>query len=379
MSRLWLLAFSAVVSLILDSAICSTCRTATDSPVVLEAGARLAPEAEPPGDSEIGNVYAATLTNELAAAVAGVRPLVYVPNTRDASVDVIDPATLTVVDHFDVGTIPHHVTPSWDLRLLYVCNTQEDSLTVIDVRTAKPVATVPVVDPYNLYFTPDGTRAIVVAERFNRIDVRDPHTWALLGSVPIPGNGPDHLDFTADGRELLISTEFDGNLYRVDPYGLRVTGRLHLGGLPVDVRVSPDGSVFYVANQGRHGVSVVDPVEMREIEFLPTGRGAHGLVVSRDARSLYVSNRLAGSISIIELAARRVTATWQVGGSPDMLQVSPDGSQLWTAHRYHHAVIVIDTASGKVLHRIRVGRGPHGLTYFPQPGRFSLGHNGVYR
>ncbi len=379
MSRLWLLALSAVL-LVSGSTICRTCpQEATRSPAVHSSGVWLTREAGPARPSETGNVYAATLPSELPPAVAGIRPLVYVPNTRDRSVDVIDPATMTVVDHFKVGRIPHHVTPSWDLRLLYVDNTQGDSLTVVDARTAKPVATIPVVDPYNLYFTPDGTRALVVAERFNRIDIRDPHTWALLGSIPIPGNGPDHLDFTADGRELLISTEFDGNLYRVDPYALRVTGQLHVGGLPVDVRLSPDGSVFYVANQGRHGVSVIDATQLREIEFVPTGRGAHGLAVSRDGRSLYVSNRLAGSISVIDLSTRRVTATWNVGGSPDMLQVSPDGSQLWTAHRYHHAVIVIDTATGNVLHRIKVGRGPHGLTYFPQPGRFSLGHNGVYR
>jgi YVTN family beta-propeller protein len=124
---------------------------------------------------------------------------------------------------------------------------------------------------------------------------------------------------------------------------------------------------------------VVDPVAMKELAFLPTGSGAHGLFASRDAKSLYVSNRLAGSISVIDFATRQITATWKVGGSPDMIQLSPDGTQLWVSGRFSGAVYVVDTATGAVLKTIKVGREPHGLTYFPQPGRFSIGHNGVYR
>ena len=118
---------------------------------------------------------------------------------------------------------------------------------------------------------------------------------------------------------------------------------------------------------------------MEEIGFLPTGKGAHGLNVSRDATLLYVSNRLGGSISVIDLATRQVAATWQVGGSPDMMQVSADGRQLWVSNRFHGSVTVIDTGSGDVIKTIPTGAGAHGLTLFPQPGRFSVGHNGVYR
>jgi YVTN family beta-propeller protein len=103
------------------------------------------------------------------------------------------------------------------------------------------------------------------------------------------------------------------------------------------------------------------------------------MAISRDTRALYVSNRLAGTISVIDFEAVGVATTWWTGGSPDMLQVSPDGQQLWASNRYHGTVSVVDTNSGQMLHSIRTGAGPHGLTYFPQPGRYSLGHNGVYR
>jgi YVTN family beta-propeller protein len=325
------------------------------------------------------NVYRATQAGVLSPAVAGIPQRVYVPNSATGTVDVIDPATYKVIAHYWVGAVPHHVAPAWDLSRLYVDTEGSWSLSVIDPRSGTVVQRIEVPDPYNLYFTPDGTRAIVVAERLRRLDFRDPHTFQLIRSVPIPWSGVDHLDFSADGSYLLASTEYAGTLVKVDTVAMQVTGFVQVGGLPVDVRLSPDGAVFYVANQGRQGVSIIDPIAMKEIDFLKTGRGAHGLAVSRDTTSLYVTNRLEGTISVIDFASRTVVATWRIGGSPDMVQLTPDGSQLWTTGRFDGAVYVVDTTSGKLLHTIRVGGEPHGLTYFPNAGRFSLGHNGVYR
>jgi YVTN family beta-propeller protein len=120
---------------------------------------------------------------------------------------------------------------------------------------------------------------------------------------------------------------------------------------------------------------------MKVIKFIPTGKGAHGLYVSRDTKSLYVSNRLEGSISVISFATRKVVAKWWIpgGGSPDMLQLNPDGTRLWASGRYNATVYVFDTTTGKVVAKIPVGTQDHGLTYFPNVGAHSLGHNGVYR
>jgi YVTN family beta-propeller protein len=344
------------------------------TPVAAGGGAAVPEKAAPPF-----NVYQATIAPTLSKAVADVPARVYVPNSDAHTVSVIDPATFEVVDRFRVGTVPHHVTPSYDLSKLYVNNTSGNTLSVIDPRTGKVVETLPIIDPYNLYFTPDGKKAIVVAERLKRLDYRDPHSWELIKSVSVPWAGVDHLDFSADGRYLLASCEFSGQVVKVDNETMEVVGRAEVGSLPIDVKVSPDGSVFFVANQGRHGVSVVDPESMTEIAFLPTGTGAHGLNYSRDTTRLFVSNRLAGSISVIDVARRVVIDTWKVGGSPDMLQVTPDGSQLWVSNRYHGSVSVIDASAGHVIKTIPTGAGAHGISFFPQPGRFNVGHNGVYR
>ena len=329
--------------------------------------------------SPAAGVYVHTGPADLSRAVAGVPTRVYVPNSESNSVDVIDPVTFKVIDHFAVDRVPQHIAPSWDLKTLYVTNNNGNSLTPVDPLTGKPGKPIPVDDPYNLYFTPDGAHAIVVAEGLHRLDLRDRHTWALQKSIPASCDGIDHGDFTADGHQMLLSCEFSGQLMRLDLTRMEFTGTIDVGGAPVDVRLSPDGSVFLVANQQRNGVSVIDPAQMKEIQFIPAGKGTHGLYPSRDATVFYASNRLDGSISVIDPATRTVTATWKFGGSPDMGGVSTDGTQLWLSGRYSQSVYVLDTSTGKLLHRIRVGKGPHGLCLFPQPGRYSMGHTGNFR
>ena len=358
---------------------------ATDTTPVDTEPARLLPAADAQPASlpaAATNVYANTMSGVVSCPLCELRPRVYVPNSKAGTVDVIDPLTLKVIDHFRVGNIPHHIAPAWDLSALYVDNEGSSSLTVIDVHTGRPTGTISIPFPYNLYFTPDGSKAIDVVERFQRIEFRDPHNgWKLLKSVGIPWPGADHLDFSADGSYLMISTEYSGVVAKVDTVNMRLVDYVKVGGLPIDVKLSPDGRFFYVTNQGRMGVSIIDPVAMKEIQFIPTGRGAHGLQVSRDTRSLYVSNRLEGSVSVIDFATGTVVAKWLIpgGGSPDMLQLNPDGTQLWASGRYDATVYVMSTLTGQLIAKIKVGAEDHGLTYFPNVGLHSLGHNGVYR
>ena len=248
-------------------------------------------------------------------------------------------------------------------------------------------------DPYNMYFSPDGRFAIVVAEALKRLDFRDPHTFALRGSVSVPKcAGVNHADFSIDGRYLIATCEFAGALVKVDWVNRKVLGYLVLSrrGMPQDIRVSPDGKVFYVAEMHAGGVYVIDGDAFQELAFIPTGVGTHGLYPSRDGRKLYVADRGShriggpprgkGSVSVIDFATRAIEATWPIpgGGSPDMGNVSADGKTLWLSGRYDGEVYAIDTASGEVR-RIPVGKEPHGLTVWPQPGRYSLGHTGNMR
>ncbi len=343
------------------------------------------------------NLYSEAGAGKLSPAVQGALARVYVPNLQSNDVYVIDPATLKVVERFRVGLNPQHVVPAWDLKTLWVANNAENttkgSLTPIDPLTGKPGKAIAVDDPYNMYFTPDGKDAIVVAEAHKRLDFRDPHTMALKSSLATPGcAGINHADFSIDGRYAIFTCEFGGMLAKIDMVQRKVVGylRLSTGKMPQDIRISPDGAVFYVADMMADGVFLVDGAAFKEIGFVATGKGTHGLYPSRDGRKLYVANRGSnkihgaergmGSVSVLDFATRKVDVTWPIpgGGSPDMGNVSADGKQLWLSGRYDNVVYVFDTTTGAVK-IIPVGKEPHGLTVWPQPGRYSLGHTGNMR
>jgi YVTN family beta-propeller protein len=331
----------------------------------------------------VRDVYAFDRANRLRGAARFAKPLVYVPNSESDTVDVIDPHTYRVINHFSVGGLPQHVVPAWDLRTLYVTNDTGNSLTPIDPLTGKPGPTIRVDDPYNMYFTPDGRYAIVVAERLDRLDFRYPHTFRLHRSLSVPCAGVDHMDFTADGRFFLASCEFSAQMLVVDVRRERVVHRVALraGAMPQDVKLSPDGRIFYVADIESGGVWEIGANSFRVVHFLRTGAGAHGLYPSRNGKLLYVANRGEGSVSVISFRTRRPIAKWRIpgGGSPDMGGVSPDGKVLWLSGRYSGVVYAISTRNGRLLARIPVGSGPHGLCVWPQPGRYSLGHTGDLR
>jgi YVTN family beta-propeller protein len=355
------------------------------------------------------NIYDGAGAGKLSATAKHARSLVYVPNTVSDTVQVIDPRTFRVVGRYPTGREPQHVVPSWDLKTLWVNDDRGNDLIPINPVTGKPGRQVHVEDPYNLYFTPDGAHALVMAERLHRIDVHNPHTMALERSLPVPCSGVNHADYSADLSFFVASCEFSGNLLVVDRNATRVikvvnlnsmkTPRatsvgmaMRMGGaranlvpggssMPQDVRLTPDGTRFLVADMLRNGIWVVNARTLRVERFIPTGKGAHGIYPDREGRRIFVSNRDGGSVSVLDASSLALIATWRIpgGGSPDMGGVSADGSQLWLSGRYNGEVYVFDTTTGALITRIKVDAGPHGLLVWPQPGTFSLGHTGNMR
>ena len=398
------------------------------------------------------DVWAADRPGQLSPAVAGFRDLIYVPNSGGNTVTEIDPHTYKIVRTFVTGTQPQHVVPSWDLKTLWVNNDVGNTLTAIDPRTGRKGRTVSVHDPYNLYFTPNGRYAVVMASLDRELVWRDPQTMAVKHRTPVPCYGVNHADFSTDGRYFIVSCEFSSQLLKVDTvtkrivkvmasldrelvwrdpqtmaikhrtpvpcYGVNhadfsVDGRYFIVScefssqllkvdtvtkkivkvtrlatrpgkgipMPQDVKMAPDGKTFYVADMRSDGVWFVDGRTLTVTRFLPTGKGTHGLYVTRDSKRLLISNRGEGSISVLRFADNKLVAKWRIpgGGSPDMGGISSDGKVFWVSGRYNGVVYAISTVDGHLIKKIAVGAAPHGLCVYPQPGRYSLGHTGVFR
>lgn len=372
---------AAMLAALLVLAGCSSPAPPPAAPAVASASAT--PSAAP----TVRNVYAGSGVGMLSDAAKAAKPLVYVPHTTSSDVWVIDPATFAVVGKHKLGGELQHVVPSWDMTTLYATDDTGNKITPFDPKTGQPGANIPVIDPYNMYFTPDGRSAISVAEARRQLVFYDPRTWQVQDILQTPDcAGIDHADFTPDGNTALFSCEFAGRLAVVDVVAHKLlrmidmpTRNTTMG--PQDVKLSPDGSTFFIADSQQGGLWVVDRAATKVERHIPTGKGSHGIYLSRDAKQMYVTNRLEGSVSVLDANTGAAITKWTLpgGGSPDMGNVSADGTQLWLSGRYNRAVYVLSTVDGKLLKTIPVGDGPHGLAVWPQPGRYSLGHTGITR
>jgi DNA-binding beta-propeller fold protein YncE len=396
-----------------DAAQCAAfCRSVgeegrTESDFIALAAYQLGPEKPidlPPANMSMpapvdpNNVYAGASAGMFSPAVAGHLYRVYSPNLTTGKVDVIDPETFKLIESLTAIPSPEHIVPSWDLQTLWVSGDityrgGHADVMPIDPKTGKLGRAIDVPDSYNLYFTPDGKSAIMVAEAMRRLEFRDPHTMELQGYINTPQcAGINHADFSPDGSYAIFTCEFNDSLAKIDLVHHRLVETLPLtpGHMPQDIRVAPAGKVFFVADLIGDGVLVIDGDSFGQMGFIKTGVGAHGLYPSRDGTKLYVSNRGShniagqrhgkGSVSVIDFATRKVIANWTIpgGGSPDMGNLSPDGKWLWLSGRYDGVIYAFNTDDGSVK-TIPVGGMPHGLTVWPQPGRYSLGHTGIMR
>ena len=332
-----------------------------------------------------GDVYAAAGRDQFSDTVRRDPAYLYVPNSFGApQTTVIDQRTHKIVRVLRTGALSQHVTPSWDLRHLYVEASESNQLVEISPHSGRIAGRFAVPRPYNLYFTPDGRAAIIMSEETQRIIFVDPRTFRTRASVSDPScQGPNHADFSANGRYFVVTCEFSGSLLKVSTLGHRVIGRRSLGpgSKPQDVRLSPDGRTFYVADMGRDRLVRIPWQRFRPAGFTAMPSMPHGIYPSRDGKVLYVSDRGAGQVSVVSLRSNRIIDTWRVpgGGTPDMGGVSADGRTLWLSGRYDGYVYGWNTRTGRLIARIRVGGNPHGLLVWPQPGRYSLGHTGNMR
>jgi YVTN family beta-propeller protein len=351
-----------------------------------------------PSVQNSNDIYSADRPGLLSSIVKNFPSLIYVPNTNSNSVSVIDPKTMKVIGVHKVAREPQHVVPSWDLKTLWVNSDIGNTLTPINPATGKFGKPITVNDPYNLYFTPDGKYAVVMSEAARKIVFRDPHTMVIEKQISSQCEGVNHADWSADGKTFVVSCEFSGQLLLVDTAKMKILKKQTLpninhavltkvhngipnsGPMPQDVKLSPDGKTFYIADMMSDGIWTM-PAPWGKVSFIKTGVGAHGLYVMRDSKTMLISNRNEGTISVLRFTDNVLVAKWKIpgGGSPDMGGISTDGKVFWVSGRYDGVVYAISTVNGHLIKKIKVGSGPHGLAVYPQPGRYSLGHTGIFR
>lgn len=298
-------------------------------------------------------------------AHANAEPPVFVLNSLQADISVIDPASWAETARIPTGKEPHHLYLTPDEKSLIVANALGDSLTFVDPRTAQVQRTVRgIVDPYHLRFSPDMKWLVTAANRLNHVDFYrwDGTDLTLVQRVPT-SKTPSHLWIDSGSRTVYSTMQDSDELVAIDIATQKIRWRTKTGAMPADVYGSPDGKQLFVGLTGSDSVEVFDisGEVPRSVQRIKTGNGAHAFRAAGDGIHLYVSNRVANTISKIDMRAGRVVDSLPAPGGPDCMDVSADGRFLYVSARWARKMLVIDTSERKVVRAIPVGKSPHGV------------------
>ncbi len=301
----------------------------------------------------------------LAGQAAAQKAPVFVLNSLDADVSVIDPVSWRELRRIPTGKEPHHLYLTPDEKSLIVANAQADSLTFIDPRTAEVQRTVRgVVDPYHLRFSPDMKWFVTAGNRLHHVDVYkwDGRDLALVRRIPT-GKTPSHIWIDSRSTTAYVTMQDSDELVAIDLPRQEVRWRIKTGPMPADVYLTADDRTALVGLTGSDSVEVFDVSgdAPRSVRRIKTGAGAHAFRAAGDKRHVYLSNRVANTVSKIDLQTLQVVDTYPAPGGPDCMEVSADGRLLLVTSRWARKLTVIDTQTRQVARQVRVGKSPHGV------------------
>ncbi len=298
--------------------------------------------------------------------VAAASPMpVFVLNSLDDTVSVINPVNWTETQRIPTGKEPHHLYLTPDEKSVIVANALGDSLTFIDPRTAQVQRTMTgILDPYQLQFSPDMKWFVTAANRLNHIDI---YRWdgnnLILAKRIASSKTPSHLWIDRKSTTVYATMQDSDELVAVDLASQTLKWRIKIGSMPADVFGTPDDKHLLVGLTGSDGVEVYDVTgkEGRLVKKITTGLGAHAFRAAGDLRHVYVSNRVVNTISKIDYQTFEVVKTFPAPAGPDCMDISPDGKTIMVASRWAKKLTVIDTVSGTVVRQVNVGKSPHGV------------------
>ena len=315
--------------------------------------------------SRLAGPVLALLLVLLAQPVSAQSHPVFVLNSLDASVSVIDPVSWQETSRIPTGKEPHHLYLTPDEKSLIVANALADSLTFLDPRTAQVQRVVSgILDPYHLRFSPDMKWLVIAANRLNHVDVYrwNGHDPQLVKRVAT-SKTPSHVWIDSKSTTAYVTMQDSDELIALDLPTQTVRWRVATGPTPADVYGTADDKTLLVGLTGGDSVQVFDisGKEPRVVRSIKTGNGAHAFRAAGDRRHVFVSNRVANTISKIDLQTLEVVASFPVPGGPDCMDVSADGKQLLVTSRWARKLSVIDLQAGKLARQVAVGRSPHGV------------------
>ncbi|GAB3646111.1 YVTN family beta-propeller repeat protein [Ramlibacter alkalitolerans] len=291
---------------------------------------------------------------------------IFVLNSLDADISVIDPVTWKEIKRLPTGKEPHHLYMTPDEKSIIVANALADSLTFVDPRTATIQRTVRgIVDPYHLRFSPDMKWLVTAGNRLQHVDLYrwDGKDLSLVKRIST-GKTPSHIFIDANSTVAYVTMQDSDELVAVDLEQQRIRWRVRTGAMPADVFGTADGRRLLVGLTGSDSVQIFDVSYTkvpRSIGYIRTGAGAHAFRAAGDGKHVFLSNRVANTISKIDLETFRVVDSYPAPGGPDCMEVLAGGRYLLATARWARKLLVIDTQTRQLAREVNVGKSPHGV------------------
>ena len=311
----------------------------------------------------LGLALAATATLTTAA-----RPI-FVLNSQDADVSIIDSTSFKTLQRLPTGKEPHHLYLAPDEKTLIVANATSNSLTFIDPASGAVQRTVnDIVDPYHLRFSPDMQWFVTAANRLNHVDIyrwqgaAHAQPFKLVKRVEAPKT-PSHLAIDSKSAVLYVSLQDSDELLAIDLATQAPRWKIKVGKVPADIFLTADDRILLVATMGDRFVEAYDVsgAQPRLVKRIETGNGAHAFRARGDKRHVFVSNRVANTISLIDAVALAVVAQYPAPGGPDCMEMLNDNRTLLVTSRWARKLTFIDIEKKQVVRQVDVGRSPHGV------------------
>ena len=299
-----------------------------------------------------------------SATVQAANPI-FVLNSLDASVSVIDPVTWKETRRIQTGKEPHHLYLTPDEKSVIVANAGGDSLTFVDPRTAEVQRVVRgTLDPYQLRFSPDMKWFVTVANRLNHIDIYrwDGKDLSLVKRIP-SGKTPSHIAIDSKSTIAYISVQDSNELMAIELATQKTLWTVPVGKTPADVYLAPDDKTLLIGMTGASDVEVYDvsAAGAKLIKRILTGEGAHAFRSQGDKQHVFVSNRAANTISRINVKSLTVVDTYKTPSGPDCMEMLDDGKTLLVTARWAGKLVAIDLEKKTVVKQVPVGKSPHGV------------------
>lgn len=262
-----------------------------------------------------------------------------------------------------VGAFPTGVAVNPQGTRVYVVNSGDDSVSVIDADTGTAGVTIAVGRaPYGIALTPDGREAYVANAGSNSVSIIDTQAHVVTATIAV-GENPYGVAVAPDGARVYVTNQAAGSLTVIDA----VTSTIAVGAAPMGVAVSPDGQTAYVVDNDAHSLILVDTDAGEVTKTIPVGKHPAQVAITPDGAQAYVTNTGGGSVSVVDLLTATVTETLLVTDHPIGVAVGANGRfAVVTAldgSLLAGTVTIIDIPTGET-NTVRAGA-PYGVTADP--------------